>query len=222
MPEINDDIAEWLWRHGWAGWSILLGLIVIGVIHSWLVKTEPVSIVRGVLNFKKYRLESMLKQTFTNPKVHGVITLELNQKSLYRLTGLIDHRLQDAAIIFLSRFNLRARYLAPWRYWLTEKDGEIRFDKKWYRIAWFSFFWVNLPFSSVFLVFLICQFGRSYDPKYIAPFMLFNIVIWWFPWLMFSSVPTRTRTAELESRLKIFNHEKDKQESSENCQKTTK
>ncbi|MCL6746881.1 hypothetical protein [Kosakonia sp. R1.Fl] len=220
MPEINNGLVEWLWIHGWAGWSILLGLMVIGILHSWFVKTEPASIVRGVLNFRKHRLESMLKETFTNPKVHGIVTQELNQKNLYKLTGLVDHRLQDAAIIFLSRFNLRARYLAPWRYWLTEKDGGIRFDKKWYRLARKLFVWVNLPFSTMFLIFLVYQFGHSFDQKYIAPFLLFNIVVWWFPWLMLSSVPKPSSTNELEMRLIIFNHEKDTQDLTSDVSKT--
>lgn len=209
MSDFNNEIAEWLLQHGWTGWSILLGLIAFGVVYSWLVKAEPVNIIRGMLNFKRRRLEDMLMQQFTDPKVHELVRLELNQHTLYKLTGLRDHRLQKEGVLFLSRFNLRARYLVPWCNWLTEKDGRIKFNNKRYRFAWRFFLWVLLPVPTLLLIFITIAFIEKYGLTYAPVFMMLNITLWWFPLLYVSTIPNPARTEEMENRIRDYNNEKD-------------
>jgi len=117
MPELS-VIIQWMNQYPKTGWLLLFIYIVLGVVRHRVINAESGSVFRGLLNLRKRRLEQMLTQPYLNKNAVSLAKRELRQRSLYRLTGLYNYRLQDLAVIMCDRYGLRAGYLKPWRNWL--------------------------------------------------------------------------------------------------------
>jgi hypothetical protein len=206
MPQFF-ALMEWIGQNGWAAWFLLLIYMTVGVIREWLIKAGAAGTLNGVINLRKRRYEKMLTLQYLSAEARNLAKRELSQRSLYQLTGIYNYRLQNLAVLLCDRFDLRARYLAPWRSWLDERDGQLVFNAKWYRRAWRAFAWVCLPVTSMLMLGLSILFATRYDMEMLAPFMLLNIVIWWFPLLMITLVPTPSMTQKMQARLQQFNDE---------------
>ena len=103
MPELS-TIIEWMDQYPKIGWLLLLVYIVLGVVRHRVINAE--SVFRGLMNFRKRRLEQMLAQPYLNEKDIRLVKLELSQRSLYRLSGLYNYRLQDLSVIMCDRYGL--------------------------------------------------------------------------------------------------------------------
>ncbi|MEC4256747.1 hypothetical protein VJV57_26410, partial [Escherichia coli] len=118
MEAILTQAFEWLTKNGTPGWLILLAILFgmfVLVVHAWLVRADPAGIARSLMNSEKRRLEHMLTQAYLTPQTLTLIHRELRQRSLWKLTRLFNHRLQDLAVLFAAHFNVRASYLSLWR-----------------------------------------------------------------------------------------------------------
>lgn len=205
MPELS-VIIQWMDQYPKIGWLLLLVYIVLGVVRHRVINAESGSVFRGLLNFRKRRLEQMLTQPYLNEKDIKLAKLELRQRSLYRLTGLYNYRLQDLSVIMCDRYGLRVGYLKPWRNWLKERDGQIIFNRKWHFFRWRLFLVgqiANAALLVAFIVFIVSQASA----EMIAPLMMLFVLVWWFPWLMVTSVPTPAWTREMDAYLEKFNGE---------------
>lgn len=207
MPELT-MIIQWMEKYPKTGWLLLIVYIVLGVVRHRLINAESGSVFRGLLNLKRRRLEQMLKQPYMDKNAVSLVRRELRQRSLYQLTGLYNYRLQDLAIVFCDRYGLRAAYLKPWRNWLNEKEGQIAFKRKWYCFRWRIFLAVLIVNVVLLAAFIMYIFSHA-SAKMIAPLIMLYVLVWFFPWLMVSSVPTPAWTREMEAYLEKFNDEKD-------------
>jgi len=81
----------------------------------------------------------MLTLDYLKGGADTLIERELRQQSLWKLTRLFSHRLQDLAVQFAVHWNVRANYLSLWCTWLSERDGKIHFNHTWYRIFLWMF-----------------------------------------------------------------------------------
>ncbi|AUX71592.1 uncharacterized protein EpC_30190 [Erwinia pyrifoliae Ep1/96] len=202
---LSREMLDWIWQHGWPGLLLVLAGIVVTALHAWLVKTDPVIFMRWLLNIRKQRLEKMLSLDYLEPNTRDLIALELKQHCHAKLTGIIEPRLQDAVILMSTRYHLRARYLRPWRSLLKECEGRIEFDTKWYRREWWFFTRINLPLATVTLTLMVYLFAQTFGWHALPLIMIANITVWWFPWLMLTSVPSPRLTAEMQAYLVRFN-----------------
>lgn len=148
----------------------------------------------------------MLTQPYLNEKTIRLAKRELRHRSLYRLTGLNNYRLQDLAIALCDHYNLRAGYLRPWRYWLKEQNGQIVFSRKWHRFRWHIFLAMQIANTALLTVFIV-YINLHASAEMIAPLMMLYLVVWWFPCLMATSVPFPAWTREMEAYLEKFNKE---------------
>ncbi|MFI8416591.1 hypothetical protein ACQKDS_09065 [Serratia sp. NPDC078593] len=205
MPELS-AIIQWMDQYPKIGWLLLLVYIVLGVVRHRVINAESGSVFRGLLNFRKRRLEQMLTQPYLNKNAVRLAKRELRQRSLYRLTGLYHYRLQDLAVILCDRYGLRAAYLKPWRNWLKERDGQIVFNRKGHSICW-SLFLVGQIANTALLVAFIVYLIRHAPAEMIAPLLMLYMVVLWFPWLMMTSMPFPAWTREMEAYLEKFNSE---------------
>ena len=105
-----------------------------------------------------------------------------------------------------DRYGLRAGYLKPWRNWLEERDGRIVFKRKWHFFRW-RLFQAGQIANAVLLILFIMYIVSHSSAEMIAPLMLLFMLVWWFPWLMITSVPTPRWTREMEVYLEKFNAE---------------
>lgn len=205
MPELS-VIIQWMNQYPKTGWLLLCIYIALGVVRHRVINAESGSVFRGLLNLRKRRLEQMLTQPYLNKNAVRLAKRELRQRSLYRLTGLYNYRLQDLAVIMCDRYGLRAGYLKPWRNWLEERDGRIVFNRKWHCFRW-RLFLVGQIVNTVLLILFIMYIISHSSAEMIAPLMLLFMLVWWFPWLMITSVPTPRWTREMEVYLEKFNAE---------------
>lgn len=205
MPSGATELVELMLKYGYPVVPVLIGLMVAAVVLAWLIRADPFGFVRSLLNRKKQRLEHIRSQDYLCNDTKKLAELELKQLALYQLTGVFNHRLQPVAVKFCSRFNHRARYLTAWRSWLNEQNGNIQFEQKWYRYAWRGFVYVNLPLSLGMVLAISGILGWKSGIEYIAPMILLNTIMWWGPWIMFSSVPTPQMTRALETELAEYN-----------------
>lgn len=61
--------------------------------------------------------------------------------------------------------------------------------------------------NTVLLILFIMYVVSHSSAEMIAPLMLLFMLVWWFPWLMITSVPTPRWTREMEVYLEKFNAE---------------
>lgn len=203
METIVTEAFEWLKRDGAPVWLALFVVMAVLVIHSWMVKADPAAIIRSLLNVKKRRLENMLKQRYLTKETRTLIERELRQRSLWKLTRLFEHRLQDTAVLFTARFNVRADYLSKWRNWLSEREGQICFNRTWYQIC-LVLFWIGAVFDTAVWGGVVFTAAQKLSADYFAPALFFSTVPWLL-WLIFTRVPMPAMTREMELRLQEFN-----------------
>lgn len=129
------DAVKMVMQHGYPALLLMLAFAAGSVVYAWLVRANPVSAMRGLMTVRKRRLERIREEDFLTPEARALAERDLSQKSLQQLTGLFDHRLQLAGVMLCFSNDLRPRYLRPWRAWLTVRDREIEFSKRWYRAA---------------------------------------------------------------------------------------
>ncbi len=106
MPELS-VIIQWMNQYPKTGWLLLCIYIALGVVRHRVINAESGSVFRGLLNLRKRRLEQMLTQPYSNKNAVRLAKRELRQRSLYRLTGLYNYRLQDLAVIMCDRYGVR-------------------------------------------------------------------------------------------------------------------
>lgn len=209
MEAILTQAFEWITKHGRPGWlllpAILFGMFVL-VVHSWLVRADPAGIARSVINSEKRRLENMLTQEYLPKEAHTLIERELRQRSLWKLTRLFNHRLQDLSVLFAEHFNVRASYLSLWRTWLSEREGKIYFNRTWYRIClWLS--GLNAMISTTMLIAagIIIFHGLSTGRAMLLMLLMTGFI--WMPWLTLTLtlVPLPGMTRKMEKQLATFN-----------------
>jgi len=208
MPAGIIEAVELFFKYGSQVWLVMPGLMIATLFYAWLVKADPSGFIRDLLNRKKQRLIQIRTMDYLSDEVKELAERELKQLALHPLTGIFNYRLQPLAVEFCHRFNQRPRYLASWRSWLSEEDGQIRFDKKWCQRAWWGYAYVNLPLSFGLVLAISGLAGWKAGIEYTAPAILLNMITWCFPWLMFSSVPTPAITRVLETDLEAFNNRK--------------
>lgn len=204
MQPAMTDAVKLILQYGSPAILAIVIVMICSVIYVWLIKADPVRAMRGMLNIRKERLETLRKQDFLSEEARALAELELRQRSLYQLTGIFYHRLQEPAVQLITRYKLRARYLAQWRRWLDEKDGQIVFERKPWRRAWRFFFCFTLV--NTMMVFLATGFfAFHFGFEFAAPLLFALTAFWWLPWLLFTSVPPPAMTEALEARLREFN-----------------
>lgn len=207
MDAILTQAFAWFTKNGAPGWLILLAILFgmcVLVVHSWLVRADPAGIARSVINSEKRRLEHMLTQKYLTRETRTLIERELRQRSLWKLTRLFNHRLQDLAVLFAERYNVRASYLSLWRTWLSEREGKIHFNRTWYRVSlWMSglnaFISTTLLIAAGIIIFHGLSTGRA------MLLMLLMTGFIWLPWLMLTLVPLPGMTRRMEGQLAAFN-----------------
>ncbi|MBZ6397836.1 MULTISPECIES: hypothetical protein [Pantoea] len=207
MDAILTQAFEWFTKNGTPGWlimpAILFGMCVL-VVHSWLVRADPAGIARSVINSEKRRLEHMLTQEYLNRETRALIERELRQRSLWKLTRLFNHRLQDLAVLFAERYNVRASYLSLWRTWLSEREGKIHFNRTWYMIC-LCLSGLNVFISTTLLIAagIIIFHGLSTGRAMLLMLLMTGFI--WLPWLMLTLVPLPGMTRRMEAQLAVFN-----------------
>ncbi|MBP2198998.1 hypothetical protein [Pantoea cypripedii] len=107
---------------------------------------------------------------------------------------------------FITHYRLRARYLGQWRRWLDEKDGRIVFERKPWRRAWRIFCGITLV-NTIILFLATGVFAFHFGFQFAGPLLFALTAFWWFPWLLFTSVPPPAMTDTLETRLSEFNYQ---------------
>lgn len=203
METVVTEAFQWLMKDGLPVWLAILGLMLVLVIHAWLIKADPAGIIRNLLNMRKRQLENMLTQEFLSSETRALIERELRQRSLWKLTGVFEHRLQDAAVLFIARYNVRAAYLSKWRSWLSECEGQICFNRTWYWICYWLF-WLSTAINTTIWGTIVYLVGRKLGTDHVAPALIICAVPW-FMWLLFTLIPTRAMTREMELHLQEFN-----------------
>ncbi|EJL93138.1 hypothetical protein [Pantoea sp. GM01] len=182
-------------------WLILPAVLVV---HAWLVRADPAGIARSLINSEKRRLDHMLTLDYLKDGADTLFKRELRQRSLWKLTRLFNHRLQDLAVEFALHWNVRANYLSLWRTWLSERDGKIHFSHTWYeRFLWMS--WLNILVSTGLMVAILVLLFKALIAwkAMVIAFMLVNFI--WLPWMIFTMVPFRSATREMFDRVEAFN-----------------
>lgn len=189
--------------------AALLSLLCVLVVYSWLVRADPFGALRGLVNHRRQRLETIRTRPWLSKEVTDLADLELRQISLLQLTGIFDYRLQGPAVKLITHFRLRARYLRPWRKWLSpgkdELEGQILLNEKACRRAWRFCIVLNLIFMA--MMGLITWIASSYfGYQYTGLFLMMNYV-WWFPLFLMSVVPPPVTTRKLVAQLQEFNQQ---------------
>lgn len=207
MEAIVTKAFELIEKEGGSVWLILPGVLVVMavlVVHAWLVRADPAGIARSLVNGEKRRLELMLTQDYLKEGADTLIRRELRQRSLWKLTRLFNHRLQDLAVQFAVHWNVRASYLSLWRTWLSERDGKILFNHTWYKISQWMFR-LSAVASTAILIILVVVFFHGLTPWKAMILTLMLVVFIWFPWLLFTMVPFKSATREMLARVEAFN-----------------
>lgn len=204
MPELS-EISKWFEQYPRMGWLLLFIYIVFDTVRHRINNAEP-GVFRSLLTFRKRQFEHMIKQPYLNKKAIRLAKCELRQRSLYKLTGLFNYRLQDLAVVLCDRYGLRAGYLKPWRDWLKEENGKIVFSKKWYKFRWRLFLIIQVINALMAMIVIVIIYKYS-SLELIAPLFAVFVVAWWFPLLMISAVPHPKFTREMEAYLLRFNDE---------------
>lgn len=47
--------------------------------------------------------------------------------------------------------------------------------------------------------------AQAFGELYAAPVLLLNAAVWWFPWLMFTAIPTPRMTRQMETYQQSYN-----------------
>lgn len=195
---IKEGLSVWLIM------SVVLMVMGVLVVHAWLVRADPAGIARSLINLRRRRLEDMLTQSYLTTETHALVERELRQRSLWKLTRLFNPGLQDLAVLFAMRFNVRASYLSLWRPWLTERDGKIHFSRLWHRIC-FWLFCLNALFCTAILGAAMVVLLTSLVAWKALLIILLLVAGAWFPLLMHTAVPPPGMTRKMESQLAAFN-----------------
>lgn len=93
--------------------AALISLMCVLVVYSWLVRADPFGALRGLVNHRRQRLETIRTRPWLSKEATDLADLELRQISLCQLTGIFDYRLQEPAVKLITHFRLRACYLRP-------------------------------------------------------------------------------------------------------------
>ena len=200
MP--TKEILDWITLHGIFQFiSILVILMGSRVVYIWLTKAEPLLIMQALVNYKTKRLESMLKLSYLPEETLARVRLELVQHHHTRLTGITETRLADELVAITIKRRLPANYFKPWRAWLHEVENKIELNMASYKRAWRFFAWFNVPGSFMAMMLLTELFAASFGQHVFAPVLLGNIILWWFPWLILTSVPSPRYTDRMLTHL---------------------
>ncbi|MDY0888117.1 hypothetical protein [Kosakonia sp. CFBP8986] len=196
MP--TKEILDWITQHGiLQSISILAILMGFRIVYIWFTKAEPLLIMQALMNYKTKRLESMLKLSYLPEETLARVRLELVQRHHTRLTGVTETRLAEALVAITIKRRLPANYFKPWRAWLREVDNKIELNMASYKRAWRLFAWFNVPVSCTAMMLMTELFAASFGQHVFAPVLLGNIIFWWFPWLMLTSVPSPRYTDKM-------------------------
>jgi len=208
MPDLS-VIIQWMGQYPLAGWGLLLLYIVAGIVRHRIINAESGSVFRGLLNFRRRRLEQMLTQPFLEKNEVMLARHELRQRSLYQLTGLFDNRLQPLAVKICHQNGLRAGYFRHWRGWLKEQQGRIIFDRPMYAF----FYCLSLTAMLVITVMLVALsliFYRQHGEDHLAIFIVSSGLLWWGPLLVLMALPSPKMTNEMEAFIASFNASADR------------
>jgi len=178
-------------------------MCILGV-HSWLIRADTADIARSVMNSEKRRLEYMLMQEYLARQTRTLIERELRPRNLWKLTRLFNLRLQDLAVLFAERYNVRASYLSLWRTWLSEREGIIYFNRIWYRICLClsglnAFISITLLIAAGIIIFHGLSTGRA------MLLMLLMTGFIWLPWLILTVIPLPGMTRRMKRQLADLN-----------------
>lgn len=167
-------------------------------------KSRPIKVLSWIFNRKSLQLENLLAKKHLSIITRKRIILEIRQLNHMNLSGIIDSRLANAAVLLTTRFQLRSHYLKRWRIWLTENEGKIEFNNKQYWWAWHIFVWVLLPMSTLFFGMMVYLFSQSLGTHYL-PIIILGNTLWWFPWLLLIAIPSPNMTREMQNYINRFN-----------------
>lgn len=202
----NSSFLEWIWLHGPQGLMLVVILMALKILHDWLIRTEPLSMLAGIFS-RTRRLEKILERHYLSDVNRELVLSELNQRCNYGQIGVREPRLQQAATRMTALCCLRPRYLKPWRTYLTERQGKIIFDKKRYNRDWNFFRFINLPLTTLALLVMAVLFIPLFGLRMLPLIVVGNVAAWYFPWLLLTSPMAPRATAEMEACLERFNTE---------------
>lgn len=186
--------------------TVLHFLMCVLVVHAWLVKASLVEIARGLIHARRRRLENTLTQDYITKEARTLINRELRQQTLWKLTRLFEHRLQELGVLFAERFNQRASYLSSWRTWLTEQNGQIHFKRTFYKVCLGLFCFSFVVSTSLLVTVLVVIFqGMLAWKAMVITFMLVCFI--WMPWIFLTYVPFPFMTRKLVAQLQEFNQQ---------------
>ena len=174
------------------------------LVYTWLVKADPAAFFRDIKSSRQRRLEKIAGTNALSPNSRKLATREIRQRHNRWLTGLNDHRLQDACIRLCTTYNLLGNYFAPWRAWLTEDEGKIIFNWRMYRIMRILSVAGILTITAAYCL-LMRVFVLRFGFENLAVFMVINLALWWGPLLMAMSVPGIKMTHRMVTHIERFN-----------------
>lgn len=205
MPEITPEFGNWILQTPYATWVVLLWVAVV-ILYGWLKKVDPASFVKGLIHRRKNKLENMLKLDYLQQEDRSHIERELRQIYRNQLTGFFQQSLQEVALNLSARFNVPTRYLSQWGIWLSDCEAQIYFNQKWYYAAFYSSILFQLVFTFI-LILMVYYFNSHHNQDFLAPFIAINLIGWWGPLLLLTSLPTLKATKEMKKRLKSINED---------------
>jgi len=198
----NDVLGEAI-RHGWRLQTLSV-LILLALVYKWLVRANPAALLKSLFSFRKYRLERMKSLDYLAQDERVCIDQELRMINNLSLTGLSTPGLQKAAVKFASYCGVRGKYLKNWRRYLTEKEGEILFDRVFYernRKIWIR---IIVPACLMLLIINVWLLTLLYGKQNFMGILLLNLDCWIVPLYLTSPAPIKL-TNEMETYLRDFN-----------------
>ncbi|OWY74496.1 hypothetical protein [Pantoea sp. AMG 501] len=198
----NDVLSEAI-RHGWRLQTLSV-LILLALVYKWLARANPAVFFRSLFRFRKYSLERMKSLDYLAQDERVCIDQELRMINNLALTGLSTPGLQKAAVKFASYCGVRGKYLKNWRRYLTEKEGEILFDRVFYernRKIWIR---IIVPACLMLLIINVWLLTLLYGKQNFMGILLLNLDCWIVPLYLTSPAPIKL-TNEMETYLRDFN-----------------
>lgn len=204
MTTLSPELMMWLMSlKGGAVITLFFWLLSL-LVYTWLVKADPAAFLRDIKNSRQRRLEKIAGTNYLTPNSRKLATREIRQRHNRWLTGLDDHRLQDACTRLCVAYNLLGNYFAPWRAWLTENEGKIIFNWRMYRIMRILSVAGILTITAAYCL-LMRVFVLRFGFENLAVFMVLNLALWWGPLLFAMSVPGIKMTHKMVTYTENFN-----------------
>jgi len=191
------------------GIKVILLLIALRIIYVWVLKADPLVLIRGVINFRTHRLENMLNRPCLTDNDKNCILQELRQINHLSLTGFRSSRLQDLAVEFSLKFGLPGRYLKPWRRYLSEDNGRILFDYSRYRRNLNLYYKVNFPLSTGILIFILLLANLRLGEEKFFLTMILNLYCWYIPWIILTTPAKLDISDQMHNYVLSFNMTRD-------------